>query len=103
MDEPGSRQQQPPTEGDWRQMKPDQSSVHSPGVAASSGLQPVSPQGVIFSSPNEPAHDKTCNKSCVTSKDSDQPIHPPSMARILIYPSLDNPEVAEGSCNQRRL
>ena len=25
----------------------------------------------------EPAHDKTYNKTCVTSKDSDQPVHPP--------------------------
>ena len=23
----------------------------------------------------EPAHDKTYNKTCVTSKDSDQPVH----------------------------
>ena len=46
MEEPGPRSQPPPNEGDWRQMKPDQSSVHSPGVAAgSSSLQPVSPQG----------------------------------------------------------
>ena len=46
MEEPGSRSQPTPNEGDWRQMKPDQSSVHSPGVAAgSSSLQPVSPQG----------------------------------------------------------
>ena len=52
---------------------------------------------------NEPAHDKTCNKTCVTSKDSDQPVHPLSMARILVYPSLDNPEAVEGTCDQRRL
>ena len=36
----------------------------------------------------EPAHDKIYNKTCVTSKDSGQPVHPPSMARILAYPSL---------------
>ena len=40
----------------------------------------------------EPAHDKTYNKTCVTSKYLDQPVHPPSMARILVYPSLDSPE-----------
>ena len=28
---------------------------------------------------NKPAHDKTYNKTCVTSKDSDQPVHSPSM------------------------
>ena len=38
----------------------------------------------------EPAHDKTCNKPCATSKDSDQPVYPHSMARVLIYPSLDS-------------
>ena len=27
----------------------------------------------------EPANDKTFNKICVTSKDSDPPVHPPSM------------------------
>ena len=37
----------------------------------------------------EPAHDdKTYNKTCVTRKDSQQPVHPPSMARVLVYPSL---------------
>ena len=34
----------------------------------------------------EPAHDKTYNKTCVTSKNSDQPVRPPSMPRVLIYP-----------------
>ena len=47
-----------------------------------------------------PAHDKTYNKTCVTRKDSDQPIRPPSMARVLVYPSL---EAVEGTCDQRRL
>ena len=28
----------------------------------------------------EPAHDKTYNKTYVTSKDSDHPVQPPSMA-----------------------
>ena len=45
----------------------------------------------------ESAHNKTYNKTCVTSKDSDQPVHPPSMARVLIYSSLASPEVVEGN------
>ena len=31
----------------------------------------------------DPAHNKTYNKTCVTSKD--QPVHPPSMARALVF------------------
>ena len=42
----------------------------------------ISPQNMI-----EPAHDKSYNKTFVTSKDSDQPANPPSMAKVLIYPS----------------
>ena len=38
--------------------------------------------------PIEPAHNKTNNKTCVTSKDSDQTVHLPSMAMVLVYPSL---------------
>ena len=34
---------------------------------------------------NELAHDKNYNKTCVTSKDSGQPVHPPSMARFLLF------------------
>ena len=49
---------------------------------------------------NEPAHDKIYNKTCVNSKDSDQPVHPPSMARFLVYPSLDGLETVEGTCGQ---
>ena len=41
-------------------------------------------------------HDKTYNKTCVTSKDYDQPVHPPSMERILLHPSLSSPEAVEG-------
>ena len=52
---------------------------------------------------NEPAHDKTQNKTWVTSKDLDQPVHPPSMARVLVYPSFDSLEAVEGTCDQRRL
>ena len=36
----------------------------------------VSPQKIY-----EPAHDKTCNKTCATSEDSDQPAHPHSLIR----------------------
>ena len=43
----------------------------------------------------EKAHDETYNKSSVNSKDSDEPVHPPSMAMVLVYPSLDSPEVVE--------
>ena len=46
--------------------------------------------GVYF--PYGPAHDKTYNKTCVTRKDSVQPVQPLNMARILIYPFLDSPE-----------
>ena len=31
---------------------------------------------------NEPAHDKTYNKSCATSDDSDQPAHTRSLIRV---------------------
>ena len=36
----------------------------------------------------------------VTSKDSDQPVHPPSMARVLVHPSLDSLEAVEGPWDQ---
>ena len=51
----------------------------------------------------EPAHDKIYNKTCVTSKASDQSVHPPSIARIFVYLSLDSPEAAEGTYDQWRL
>ena len=51
----------------------------------------------------EPAHDKTYNNACVTSKDSDKPVHPSSMARVLVYPSLNSPENAKVTCDQRIL
>ena len=41
------------------------------------------------------SHDKTYNKTSVTSKD--QHVRPPSMARIFIKPSLDS---VEGTCEQ---
>ena len=50
-----------------------------------------------------PAQDKTYNKTCMTSKDSDQPVHPPSMAKVLIYLSLASLEAVEGRCDQQRL
>ena len=39
-----------------------------------------------------PARDKAYNKTCVTSKDSDQPVPPLSLASVLIYPILNSPE-----------
>ena len=45
---------------------------------------------------NKPVHDKTYNKMCLTSKDSAQPVHPPSMAKILLYPSLNSLKAIEG-------
>ena len=45
----------------------------------------------------EPARDKTYNKVCVTSKYSDQPVHPPRTARLLVYFSLDSLEAVEGA------
>ena len=44
----------------------------------------------------EPAHDKTYNKICATSKDSDQLVHPHSMARVLVH-------TVDSTCDQRRL
>ena len=52
---------------------------------------------------NEPAHDKTYNKTCVTNKDSAQPVYPPSMTSVLVYPSLDSSKALQGTCDQRRL
>ena len=51
----------------------------------------------------EQAHDNTCNKTCVTSKDSDQSVHLPSTARVLVYHSLDRLLAVEGTRNQRKL
>ena len=48
-------------------------------------------------------HHKTYNKTCVTSKNSDQPVHPPSMARVLIYSIFNSLEAVEGTCHQQRL
>ena len=51
---------------------------------------------------NEPTHDKPTIR-CETTKDSDQPVCPSSMAKVLVYPSLDSVEAVEGTYNQRRL
>ena len=42
---------------------------------------------IAFGFAFEPARDKTYNKTFVTSKDLDQPVHPSSMAMVLVYPS----------------
>ena len=50
----------------------------------------------------------TCNTitpkfPCVICKDTGKPVHPPSMTRVLIYPSLDSLEATEVTCHQGRL
>ena len=55
------------------------------------------------SSEYEPARDKNYNNTCVTNKNSDQPVHPPSIARVLVYPAGDSPEAVESTYDQRRL
>ena len=57
--------------------------------------------GIVL--PFEPAHEKTYNKTCVINEDSEQPLHPPSMARVLNHYSLDSPEFLEGTRDQRTL
>ena len=51
----------------------------------------------------EQKHDKTYNKTCVTSKDSYQPVYPPSTARVLVYPSSDSQDAVKDICDQRIL
>ena len=53
----------------------------------------------------ETAHDKIDNKTCVISKDKDldKPVHPPSMARVFVRPSLYSLEAVEGTSDQQRL
>ena len=46
---------------------------------------------------------KPYNKTSVTSKDSDQPVQRPKMARVLVYPSLDSFKAVDGTNDQRRL
>ena len=50
----------------------------------------------------EQAHDKTYNKACVTSKDSDQSVNIQYGNGSLVF-SIDIPEAVEGTCDQRRL
>ena len=51
----------------------------------------------------KPVHDKTYNKTCVTGNNSDWFVHPPSMAIVLVYQSLDSLEAVEDRrCNQQR-
>ena len=57
----------------------------------------------VFYSITEAAHDKTYYMTCVTSKESRQPVYPFIMTRVLIYPSLDSLEAVnvKGTCDQR--
>ena len=45
---------------------------------------------IIMQLQYESAHDKTYNKTGVTNRDSDQPVHLSSTARAPVYPSLDS-------------
>ena len=51
----------------------------------------------------DPAHVKTYNETCVTSKDSNQLVDPPSTARVPVYPSLDSSGAVEGTHDQQGL
>ena len=46
-----------------------------------------------------PADDKIYNKTCITSKDSDQPVHPFSMSREFVYTSLDSLGAVKSICD----
>ena len=54
---------------------------------------------------NKPAHDKTYNKTCATSEDSDQPAHPRSLIRVfaermcLLQPLDYKIEINENPCH----
>ena len=50
-----------------------------------------------------PAHNKTYNKTCMTSIDSDQPVHLHNMAKGLIPSSLNCLKDVEGTCDRRKL
>ena len=85
-----------------------QSHLHR-GPSGEFEVQPVPENGSwmlvssLYRKTNMSQHTKKYNKTCVTSKDSDQPLHLPSIARVLIYPLLDSLDVVEGTCDQRRL
>ena len=51
----------------------------------------------------EPAHDKTQKETCVTSTDTDQPVHPTRVAIVYVRASLYSPEAIRGACDQQRL
>ena len=51
----------------------------------------------------EPPLDKTNTMICATSKDSDQPGHPPSLIRVFAVRSMGNKGPNLSSCGQRRL
>ena len=51
----------------------------------------------------EPAQDKTYDKTCVTNKDLDQPVNPPSMAKIFVDASLDRLEVVEDTFHHENM
>ena len=53
-------------------------------------------QSVRWNEQNEPAH---YNKTCVTIK----LVPPPSMARVLLNPSLDSLEAVDSTYDQQRL
>ena len=42
----------------------------------------------------EQSHDKTYNKTCVPAK-TQISLYPPSVARVIVYPSLDSPWAVE--------
>ena len=43
------------------------------------------------------------NKNSLTSRDSDQPVHPANMARVFVYLLMDSLEAVEGTYDQLRL
>ena len=63
-------------------------------------IQPLS--GALGGPLIEPAHDKnkTYNKTCVTNRHSDQPVHPPGMAWNFVNPALNSPEAIESTGDQ---
>ena len=92
-----------------RKISPNHRHLHpdlAPWLTLSGSNYPCLEQFSMVSKMFEPLKfdcDKTYDNTCVTGKDSDQPVHPPSMARVLVYPSLDSPGAVEGTCDQRRL
>ena len=53
----------------------------------------------ILKKANKPGHDKTYNKTYVTSKNSNQPIHQSSMSKLLVYSSFGCQEAVEATCD----